>query len=196
MTAASIIKCKIVCFLLFISPGEVPYSLFFISCFSFFSLRFYFNSYSWFLLPFLLFFLFTYNAFKVQLGRRMHVCRIKDSVETIKRFGMGKWSKGETVYICIAPERLPHTSKASGKGSQQSDCTPGHKTPTMCCFLLLTLLRHGEKAIKAFIGFALKICSQQLKIITNQIKIEVAQTTIRPRNRLDLCYCKRTHNDW
>lgn len=135
------------------------------------------------------------KLFKVQLGRRMHVCRIKESVETIKRFGMWKCSEGATVCICVAPERLPHAGEASGKGSRQSDCTPGHKTPTMHCVLPLTPLRHREKAIKAFIGFALKICSRQLKIITNQIKIEVAQTTIRPGHRLDLCRCKRAPND-
>lgn len=57
-------------------------------------------------------------------------------------------------YVWIAPERLPHTGEASGKGNKPSDCTVGHKTPTMHCLLLLTLLRHGEKAIKVFIGFA------------------------------------------
>ena len=98
--------------------------------------------------------------------------------------------------VCIAPERLFHTSKVSGKGSQRSDCTLGHKTPTMHCILPLTPLRHGEKAIKAFIGFAPYICSQQLKIITNQIKIKVPQTTIQPGHRLDLCYCERAYNDW
>lgn len=69
------------------------------------------------------------KLFKVQLGRRMHVCRIKESVETIKRFGMWKCSEGATVCIYVAPERLPHAGEASGKGSRQSDCTPGHKNP-------------------------------------------------------------------
>lgn len=127
----------------------------------------------------------------MQLARRTHVHGIKDSVETIKRFGMWKCSEGATVCICVAPERLPRSGGASGKGSRQSDGTPGHKKktkkPTMHCVSPPTPQRRGEKAIKAFIGFALKICSRQLKIITNQIKIQVAQTTIRPGHRLDLC---------
>lgn len=67
------------------------------------------------------------KLFKVQLARRTHVHGIKDSVETIKRFGMWKCSEGATVCICVAPERLPRSGRASGKGSRQSDGTPGHK---------------------------------------------------------------------
>lgn len=67
------------------------------------------------------------KLFKVQLARRTHVCGIKDSVETIKRFGMWKCSEGATVCICAAPERLPRSGGASGKGRRQSDGTPGHK---------------------------------------------------------------------
>lgn len=66
------------------------------------------------------------NLFKVQLARRTHVHGIKDSVETIKRFGMWKCSEGATVCICVAPERLPRSGGASGKGSRQSDGTTGH----------------------------------------------------------------------
>lgn len=124
-------------------------------------------------------------------------------METIKRFGMWKCSEGATVCICAAPERLPRSGGASGKGRRQSDGTPGHKkikklkkeNPTMHCVSPPTPLRRGGKAIKAFIGFALKICSRQLKIITNQIKIQVAQTTIRPGHRLDLCGCGGAPDD-
>lgn len=199
VTWPSLINCKLVIFFLYfhrrgslfplpsslfhpLSPLPVCFFLFFLPPIPGFS--------------FLLFSLFKHKAFWTQLGRRTRVCGIKDSVETITGFGMWKWSKGTTVCICIAPERLPRNSNASGKGSQQSDCTPGHKTPTIHCFLLRTLLRHREKAIKAFIGFVLKICSQQLKIITNQIKIEVAQTTIRRGHRLDLCYCETAQKVW
>lgn len=71
--------------------------------------------------------------------------------------------------VCLMPARL--LGKEAGNQSALRDI----KTPTMHRVLPLTPLRHREKAIKAFIGFALKICSRQLKIITNQIKIEVAQ---------------------
>lgn len=73
------------------------------------------------------------KLFKVQLGRRTHVHGIKDSVETIKRFGMWKWSEGATVCICVAPERLPRSGGASGKGSRQSDGTTGHKKKNPQC---------------------------------------------------------------